>query len=187
MLLFWYEQTRLLFWYAVFPYVCLGCFPGVILHCCLAGAVDHAIVCPCTCVVHVVTDAHFCSAATRGCFEAGHGIFHRSEGFPPTGLFRPCVRLVPEASRFWELFASRRVRLSVFWRVIGVWLKRSVSFSGMLDHFLLDHYLLDTYQLDHIYTYIYIHIHTQARKDEWGTTGWVMGEPAGRRTGADSI
>ncbi len=35
------------------------------------------------------------------------------------------MRLVREAGKFWESFARRRVRLSVFWEGLGVWLKRN--------------------------------------------------------------
>ncbi len=44
---------------------------------------------------------------------------YRSDGVPPHGIFRPCVRLVREVGRFRELFAYRRVRFSMFWEKVA--------------------------------------------------------------------
>ncbi len=45
---------------------------------------------------------------------------HRSEGFPRTGLLHPRMRLVREVGTFGELFACRRVCLSVILGEVGV-------------------------------------------------------------------
>ena len=41
---------------------------------------------------------------------------NRSEGFPWTGIFRPCVRWLREVGRFRALFTYPRVRISVLGR-----------------------------------------------------------------------
>ncbi len=55
--------------------------------------------------------------------------YRRSEGFPWTGIFRPCVRWVREVGRFRALLTYPRVRISVFLQKSMVSCKRGTQFS----------------------------------------------------------
>ncbi len=55
---------------------------------------------------------------------------HRIEGFPCTGIFRPCVRLIREVADFESSSRARRARLSTFFGKSSIWLNKNYTFEG---------------------------------------------------------
>ena len=94
--------------------------------------------CACACVAHVTPPRIMLHLSPTAC---------RSEGFPWTGIFRPCVRWVREVGRFRALFTYPRVRMGGGGaRGVGIACANRVSWNEQACSSLFD-FRISTFQI----------------------------------------